>query len=818
MKRSETARTARATWLALGRAIFAAVALFGTALPRPSIAQDLGWAVETIDWPREFELTTDRCVAIDSQGRAHLIYGGDRLYHSWRDGTGWHDEIVDQSAEVGAYASVTIDQGDHLHVSYFDARNGDLRYAFWDGAQWSIHAVDSAGDVGSATSVALDNQGFPRISYCDVTGDKLKFAALTASGWTIQAVPGSEGAEFYTSLALDADGTPHVAYFDSTAQSLKHAWRIAVEWRVDTVDESDRVGEYCSIALDSQGYPRISYWDWAHRNLKYASWDGSVWVKETVGAEGSSGGATSLVLEEDGTPHISFGASEQHKYATKVGSTWEIVTICWTQDILSHHSTSIGLDPLGAPRIVYSYAYYDGYNFHSMLEYACPDSAGWILEVADSEGLGVGEYCSLAMDPEGNPHVSYCRSLGYERGDLDYAFWDGFSWRYETVAMGHLINQSVGQHSSLAEDGDGRAHVSFWSPPGNLCYSVRDDSGWTTSEIGFAGACDLAVDTMNRPHIISTGLDGSGIFYAHSTELGWEVSLIDQRGQSCPSIALDLAGIPSVVYSYTVSQEGMQRTDALMYAHLTDSGWISGLVDSSGAIDAASLAVDASNQPHVAYSVNGRLEYALKSNGEWTFETVDIPYDDWTMGRYASLALDSNGNPHVGYCRTEVVESWPENHVFHRVRYAQRDESGWRVQDLDELGDYTSLALDGNDAPCICFRSGGTLRLARSTGLGCPVLPAWKAGLQLRLVGPCPSTGMTPFGLFLAEPSPVNVSVFDLGGRRVRIVAASPLPEGTHRLVWDGLDDRGLRVPSGTYVCSAEAGDARASARVVLIR
>jgi flagellar hook assembly protein FlgD len=67
-------------------------------------------------------------------------------------------------------------------------------------------------------------------------------------------------------------------------------------------------------------------------------------------------------------------------------------------------------------------------------------------------------------------------------------------------------------------------------------------------------------------------------------------------------------------------------------------------------------------------------------------------------------------------------------------------------------------------------------------------------------------------------PAPAEVEAYNLSGRRIRQVSRGHYFEGEYLLVWDGLDDRGLRVPSGTYVCSAEAGDARASTRVVLIR
>jgi hypothetical protein len=227
-----------------------------------------------------------------------------------------------------------------------------------------------------------------------------------------------------------------------------------------------------------------------------------------------------------------------------------------------------------------------------------------------------------------------------------------------------------------------------------------------------------------------------------------------------------------------------------------------------------SLSIDASGNPHIAYYVEWGsqgigLKYACREGSDWFIESVD----PWLGAGYrSSLAIDSQGRPHIGY-------SCPYTDL---VRFAWKDGTTWHMTVVDSGASYSALALDSRDYRHMAYfdQVNTDLRYAFSTGEGLWVhgVPPSISDLTLRIEGPCPSTGMTPFGLFLTKPSPVNVSVFDLGGRRVRIVAASPLPEGTHRLIWDGLDDRGLRVPSGTYICSAEAGGTRASTRVVLIR
>ena len=85
-------------------------------------------------------------------------------------------------------------------------------------------------------------------------------------------------------------------------------------------------------------------------------------------------------------------------------------------------------------------------------------------------------------------------------------------------------------------------------------------------------------------------------------------------------------------------------------------------------------------------------------------------------------------------------------------------------------------------------------------------------------VEPNPFNPSTSICMELEASCRLDVTVFDVRGRRVRGLHAGVHPEGEVRLVWNGLDDRGQMVSSGVYlVRTIIPGDTRVM-RAVLVR
>ena len=92
------------------------------------------------------------------------------------------------------------------------------------------------------------------------------------------------------------------------------------------------------------------------------------------------------------------------------------------------------------------------------------------------------------------------------------------------------------------------------------------------------------------------------------------------------------------------------------------------------------------------------------------------------------------------------------------------------------------------------------------------------AGLGALQVYPNPFNPRTTVGFSLARASQIRLSVHDVTGHRLAVLAAGRYPAGRHTLVWDGGDENGRDLPSGTYLMRCEGDGMVSSQKVTLLR
>ena len=83
---------------------------------------------------------------------------------------------------------------------------------------------------------------------------------------------------------------------------------------------------------------------------------------------------------------------------------------------------------------------------------------------------------------------------------------------------------------------------------------------------------------------------------------------------------------------------------------------------------------------------------------------------------------------------------------------------------------------------------------------------------------PNPFNPSTTLRFDIAHAGSGSLRIHDVRGRLVRSLWAGTFAAGSHTTAWNGRDDHGVAVASGVYVVRLEAGDYRASRRIVLTK
>lgn len=92
------------------------------------------------------------------------------------------------------------------------------------------------------------------------------------------------------------------------------------------------------------------------------------------------------------------------------------------------------------------------------------------------------------------------------------------------------------------------------------------------------------------------------------------------------------------------------------------------------------------------------------------------------------------------------------------------------------------------------------------------------AGLQVQPAWPNPFNPVTNFTVTTDAKSHLDITVFDVCGRRVKTLAHRPISAGDYHLTWDGTDRHGQAACSGIYFLRITSRNHRSIQKIILVR
>ncbi len=286
---------------------------------------------------------------------------------------------------------------------------------------WQSLQLDREGVSVFFSSLTVDGAGRRHVTF----GSRARLLYSTCAAqcddpanWQTLAV--EEGSGGVTSVAADGEGRVHVSYYDRGRGDLRYAvcgsdCTVVENWQSIAVDETGDVGFYSSLVVDGAGVRHIAYSDITQGALRYATCASGCttaanWELITLDPLDDAGRSPALAVDATGRRHVAYyaGGTDDLRYATcalgcGLAANWQRVTVDQVGDVGAY--ASLALDPEGAPHV----SYFDASAMR--LKYAtcrsgCATAGNWRSLVVDPAGTSRG-WTSIAVDRFGRVHLSH---------------------------------------------------------------------------------------------------------------------------------------------------------------------------------------------------------------------------------------------------------------------------------------------------------------------------------------------------------------------------------------------------------------------------
>ena len=838
------------------------------------------WTTETLLGTADDEgNATSIAVALAPDPRTsplHIVHHNQTTstwHHSARSngGSWWHGVIetlgtpgtFGRDSGAGVFGDVDVAK---LYAAYPDPDGDGLRFAEanveapppYTGL---ISSHEGGVDVYDIELLVDPSNGDAHLAYVDQANFDLHYAVRTAGGLWLSQVAQADllCAGCTISIALDSQGRPHITYsrFHDGIVSLAHTW-LDGTWQVEDLDTGTFGNEFVNVSLQVDDFDNLhlTYQQNATEELIYGNnADGGTWSFETVTTMNS----TSLPV--------------QHNALILNGSC---------PGIVRHDPVSLTLEyesPVGGSVLTVPG---DHATIREAVSWACPGDTVQVADGSYTETARIlfdgKSVCLMSengpdatvldlsenrLEIGGRATISSALIDGFtiHRGDVNSgnAYYDGLDLVVRSCVISGSDQTAVrvqgsGTSTTLVECTISGNDGPFWNLAGGVVVAganalldrcviwgnCSDGSAGTRSEITPFGPANVEIrDCVVNSSGVS-GVDGGVVVYTGDN--------VFTDPLFCDPISCTSA--PTTAGIYTVSScspalapnhpSGQQRgalgwgcgTNLLINPGAEDgtTGWTAVIppIESLASGECGGPAPRTGNQlfavggicaPGVSYAearqsvdvsplaaiIDGGLELAEYSGYLRAFGSNDDIPSLWIVFKDSSdLEIGSSDTLLTGTPAWTLLSGLVGIPVG--TRTIDFYISGTRNFGSDNDSYFDDLSL--------------TVSTCEETAADVPTEPTTEPPTEFALHRsfPNPSGLETTIEYDLPQPAPVELRVFDVSGRLVRILESRVKAAGRHSSDWDGTDDSGAPAGAGVYFYRLEAQDFRATRKLLRLR
>jgi hypothetical protein len=501
-------------------------------------------------------------------------------------------------------------------------------------------------------------------------------------------------------LTTDLNGALHLVFVDNE-RNLSYGTNKSGVWEIESIaamSNGTDCREPIDIQLDGSGNVHVVFSQYdsfaSHYRIAYASNAAKSWTLQTV--EYRSSRSPTFAVDNAGVAHLAYvraGANPEFTpnviYAENSGGTWNKTVLQRGyfevyEGGVAGTVPAIGIDPTGAPHIVFRLVWSAGHWATSKLVHLEKTSSGWNRTTSDA-GVG-GTKAELFIGANGEMDL-FSSSADFWHTQLRNGVWSA-----------EKISETEANQFSIVRSPSGFFYIVYLAKDELVLLDNSDGVGWVERVLAESDSNldsshpSLTLDSNDSVYMSFLN-DGMGpLMYGTNQSGNWSFESIFSDvypSHSSTNILIDQSGIAHVPFVGGVDG----RYDN--YATNASGSWYTtqvrvGTYDTVRNLTA--IAKDESGNLHITYNTadpsthDYQIVYATNSSGTWQWETVPTSDEAW----HHDLVVDSSGNVFISYY----------DPLYEALKMAEKTAQGWSFFTLDfgtSTGEYNSMAIDDND-------------------------------------------------------------------------------------------------------------------------